>query len=73
MTDAALSVRKPFLAAAVKLMRESRMVFCKYGDPLCPCQDGDACHYENHPWARAMTPCYEWWSKYLDGAWLGRD
>jgi hypothetical protein len=19
---------------------------CKYGDPLCPCQDGDACHYE---------------------------
>lgn len=19
---------------------------CKYGDPSCPCQDGDACHYE---------------------------
>lgn len=19
---------------------------CKYGDPLCPCQDGDMCHYE---------------------------
>ena len=19
---------------------------CLYGDPLCPCQDGDACHYE---------------------------
>ena len=19
---------------------------CKYGDPLCPCQDGDPCHYE---------------------------
>lgn len=19
---------------------------CKYGDPLCPCQDGDLCHYE---------------------------
>ncbi|MES2958502.1 MAG: NADAR family protein [Pseudomonadota bacterium] len=19
---------------------------CKYGDPTCPCQDGDACHYE---------------------------
>ena len=19
---------------------------CPYGDPLCPCQDGDACHYE---------------------------
>jgi len=22
------------------------MAACKYGDPLCPCQDGDACHYE---------------------------
>ena len=19
---------------------------CKYGDPTCPCQDGDLCHYE---------------------------
>src|ERR1017187_8060869 len=19
---------------------------CKYGDPFCPCQDGDQCHYE---------------------------
>lgn len=19
---------------------------CKFGDPLCPCQDGDSCHYE---------------------------
>lgn len=19
---------------------------CKYGDPLCPCPDGDLCHYE---------------------------
>lgn len=19
---------------------------CKYGDPTCPCQDGDKCHYE---------------------------
>lgn len=18
---------------------------CKFGDPMCPCQDGDACHY----------------------------
>lgn len=22
------------------------MPACKYGDPLCPCQDGDMCHYE---------------------------
>ena len=21
---------------------------CKYGDPSCPCQDGDHCHYEPH-------------------------
>ena len=26
---------------------------CKYGDPLCPCQDGDACHYEGD---NPMTP-----------------
>lgn len=24
---------------------------CKYGDPGCPCQDGDECHYEGeNPW-----------------------
>jgi hypothetical protein len=22
------------------------MADCKYGDPTCPCQDGDMCHYE---------------------------
>jgi hypothetical protein len=22
------------------------MAECAYGDPFCPCQDGDACHYE---------------------------
>ncbi len=22
------------------------MAECKYGDPYCPCQDGDPCHYE---------------------------
>ena len=22
------------------------MADCKYGDPTCPCQDGDICHYE---------------------------
>jgi len=25
---------------------------CKYGDPFCPCQDGDMCHYEGpNPWS----------------------
>lgn len=27
---------------------------CKYGDPLCPCQDGDACHYEETKMTHAM-------------------
>jgi hypothetical protein len=28
-------------------------VLCPYGDPLCPCQDGDPCHYEGD---NPMTP-----------------
>ena len=27
---------------------------CKYGDPSCPCQDGDHCHYEPHD--ATLTP-----------------
>lgn len=27
-------------------MTEKASAPCKYGDPLCPCQDGDMCHYE---------------------------
>ena len=26
------------------------------GDPACPCQDGDACHYVDLPGRPAMTP-----------------
>jgi len=26
---------------------------CPYGDPLCPCQDGDQCHYTGK---NPMTP-----------------
>ena len=29
------------------------MAACKYGDALCPCQDGDQCHYEG---MNPMTP-----------------
>lgn len=29
---------------------------CPYGDPTCPCQDGDPCHYEDLPGSPAMTP-----------------
>jgi hypothetical protein len=28
---------------------------CKYGDPYCPCQDGDMCHYEGQ---NPMNPRY---------------
>jgi len=27
---------------------------CPFGDPLCPCQDGDACHYRDLPGSPAM-------------------
>ena len=30
------------------------MTICKYGDPVCPCQDGDPCHYEPHGDTPAM-------------------
>ncbi len=33
--------------------RSHKMV-CKYGDPICPCQDGDPCHYEPHGDTPAM-------------------
>lgn len=29
---------------------------CKYGDPLCPCQDGDMCHYEGENPMSPPTP-----------------
>lgn len=29
---------------------------CPFGDPYCPCQDGDACHYVSLPGSPAMTP-----------------
>lgn len=28
---------------------------CKYGDPICPCKDGDFCHYERHGYTPAMN------------------
>ena len=31
------------------------MMRCKYGDPTCPCQDGDMCHYEG---PNPMQPRY---------------
>lgn len=34
-------VRKP-----LGFRQEMTSATCKYGDQSCPCQDGDACHYE---------------------------
>lgn len=34
---------------------------CKGGDPFCPCQDGDACHYVDMPGSPAMTISLEEW------------
>lgn len=31
-------------------------VACAFGDPFCPCQDGDACHYVDLPGSPAMEP-----------------
>ena len=31
---------------------------CKYHDKACPCQDGDACHYEDCGDTKAMDPRY---------------
>ncbi len=29
---------------------------CAFGDPCCPCQDGDPCHYVDLPGSPAMRP-----------------
>ena len=29
---------------------------CLYGDPCCPCQDGDPCHYEGENPMRPPSP-----------------
>ena len=33
---------------------------CPYGDPFCPCQDGDACHYVAVGDSPAMDPPMRW-------------
>lgn len=42
-----------FRAGGWHCRRASVRRACKYGDPLCPCQDGDSCHYEGE---NPMTP-----------------
>jgi hypothetical protein len=31
-------------------------LICPFGDPLCPCPDGDPCHYVDLPGSPAMRP-----------------
>ncbi len=43
---------------------------CPHGDPLCPCQDGDSCHYEGKdPMSYAICPCGHgiYWHEDYDG------
>lgn len=37
-------------------MPEPKPVTCPYRDPECPCNDGDACHYEPHGDTDPMIP-----------------
>lgn len=39
------------------LKTELQPIRCAYGDPLCPCQDGDPCHYTGrNPMIRVSDP-----------------
>lgn len=55
-------------------------MICKYGDPFCPCPDGDMCHYEGpNPmpaparkvktdfWAKPIPLRQFDWCAYFDG------
>lgn len=44
----AFAGKKPGHLAVSSIPGEAPSVkpICKYGDPLCPCPDGDLCHYE---------------------------
>ena len=52
LTGANVYGRAPTLALAIcaaveKIsLNDTPKKTCKYGDPICPCQDGDMCHYE---------------------------
>jgi len=45
------------------------MTDCKYGDPTCPCQDGDMCHYKAGWVTKAMPVPAE----YADAALAKKD
>ena len=34
---------------------------CPFGDPYCPCQDGDCCHYVDTPGSPAMPRPAAFW------------
>lgn len=46
---------------------------CKFGDPTCPCQDGDPCNYEDHGDTKAMpAPPRFTVHEYDDRSWGGK-
>ena len=38
------------------MRRVEHIAFCPHGDPYCPCQDGDACHYVAYGTSPALRP-----------------
>jgi hypothetical protein len=53
------------------------MTACVYGDPFCPCQDGDSCHYRPVGESEAWRPPDSFWRPVPCGhpenpvAWVG--
>ena len=54
--DCGLVTTASFHLCAGPLKPLAGSVACKYGDPSCPCQDGDPCHYEDTATTKAMAP-----------------
>lgn len=44
---------QPFITAMPVVADPAPAKVCKYGDPTCPCADGDSFHYEGeNPWPK---------------------
>jgi hypothetical protein len=39
---------EPYVVRTLARECEATHADCPYGDPCCPCPDGDACHYQGH-------------------------
>jgi hypothetical protein len=41
-------VYREYLIQQIREDAQRMQAQCPHGDPCCPCQDGDACHYETY-------------------------